>query len=171
MSWLRNKKLFSSSKTSCVSLVKTLLSAWKTPIRYDRSSAHKTLDGDYLAAFGYITKKPSLAAYKLQEYVLRQEVVALATRIGDVEIPDYYQCRNIFADVSASKPNSWACRVIENAYDEWIVSKDSNYFGPEAKISLVEAVGILLRAGDIKIQKYSGGEIEPWKINIIGTCL
>lgn len=29
---------------------------------------------------------------------------------------------------------------------------------------------MLLRAGDIKIQKYSGGEIEPWKINIIGTA-
>jgi subtilisin family serine protease len=142
----------------------------KLPSGMTEAQLAKLSDGDYLATFGYITKKPSLAAYKLQEYVLRQEVVALATRIGNVEMADYYQCRNIFADVSASKPNSWACRVIENAYDEWIVSKDSNYFGPEAKISLVEAVGMLLRAGDINIQKYSGGEIEPWKINIIGTA-
>jgi hypothetical protein len=33
----------------------------------------------------------------------------------------------------------------------------------------VEAVGILLRASNIKIQQYSGGEFEPWQINVIGT--
>lgn len=130
----------------------------------------KLSDPDYLATFWYITKKSSIAAYKLKESVLRQELVALATRLGNVEMEDNYQCRNLFVDVSASKPNSWACRIIENAYDEGIVSKDNDSFYPEAKITLVEAVGILLRAGDVKIQKYSGWEIEAWKMNVIWTA-
>jgi len=94
----------------------------------------------------------------------------LATRLADIKIDDNYQCQNIFSDVSTGKPNSWACRVIENAYQEGIITKEGNSFGPESRTNLVEAVGMLLRAGDIKIQQYSGGEIESWKINIIGTA-
>lgn len=142
----------------------------KLPSGITQDQLSKMSDGDYLAALWYITKKPSLSAYKLQEYVPKQEVVALATRLADVKIDNNYQCQNIFSDVSAGKPNSWACRVIENAYQEGIITKENDFFGPESRTNLVEAVGMLLRAGDIKIQQYSGGEIESWKINIIGTA-
>ncbi|MCB9807573.1 hypothetical protein H6768_06980 [Candidatus Peribacteria bacterium] len=49
---------------------------------------------------------------------MRQEVVALAMKLSNIYIPAEYQCRNIFLDVSSDKPNSWACRIIENAYDK-----------------------------------------------------
>lgn len=88
----------------------------------------KLSDGDYLATFGFITKKSSRYAYKLDEFMPRQEVVALATRIGAVQIPDDYECRNVFSDVSSSKPNSWACRTIENAYYNNIISKGQSHF-------------------------------------------
>jgi len=29
---------------------------------------------------------------------------------------------------------------------------------------------MLLRASNIKIQQYSGGEFEPWQTNVIGTA-
>jgi subtilisin family serine protease len=131
----------------------------------------KLSDGDYLATFGFITKKSSRHAYKLDEFILRQEVVALATRIGSIHISDDYECRNVFSDISSNKPNSWACRTIENAYYNNIISKSESRFWPEETLTFVEAVHILMRAWDIKIQKYSGwGELDPWKINVIWTA-
>lgn len=141
------------------------------PSGFTEDQLAKMSDGDYLAAFWYITKKTSLSAYKLQEFVPKQEVVALAVRLAQMKIDNNYQCQNIFSDVSLGKPNSWACWVIESAYNEGLINKEWDTFWPEANINLVEAVWILLRAGDIKIQKYSGWEIESWKINIIGTSL
>jgi hypothetical protein len=73
----------------------------------------KMSDADYLATLGYIEKRNSPDAYALSERFLRQEVVALAVKLSNVYIPSDYVCRNIFADISSQKPNSWACRVIE----------------------------------------------------------
>lgn len=56
-----------------------------------------------------ILQKTSLSAYKLQEFVPKQEVVALAVRLAQMKIDNNYQCQNIFSDVSLGKPNSWAC--------------------------------------------------------------
>lgn len=129
----------------------------------------KLSDGDYLAALGYIEKKSSTTAYKLTEFVLRQEVVALAIKLMNIYIPDNYACRGLFADVTATRPNSWACRIAENALEKGIVKVQGNTFKPEESITLVDAVEIILRAGNIKIQKFSGGEFEPWQANVIGT--
>lgn len=126
-------------------------------------------DGDYLAAQGYIEKKDK-NTYNLSERLPRQEVVALAMKLSNVYIPTSYTCRGVFWDVSSRRPNSWACRVIENALDYGIITKDGgNYFKPEDSLTLVEAVSMLLRASNIKIQQYSGGEFEPWQTNVIGT--
>ena len=134
-----------------------------------QSQFSKLSDADYLATLGYIEKKSSATAYKLTENILRQEVTALAIKVMNIHIPENYTCRGIFADVSANRPNSWACRIIENALDKGIITTQGIYFKPEEPVSLVEAAGILLRAWDIKIQQYSGGELEPWQANIIGT--
>lgn len=150
---------------------KNFHSTWKNVARWALSESELDLlsDADYLATLGYIERKSSNAAYGLSEKLLRQEVVALAMKLSNIYIPAEYQCRNIFLDVSSDKPNSWACRIIENAYDKWIVTSSGKYFWPEDSLSLVEAVGILLRASNIKIQQYSGGEFEPWQTNVIGT--
>ncbi len=129
----------------------------------------KLSDGDYLAALWYIEKKSSATAYKLTGFVLRQEVVALAVKLMNIYIPDSYSCRGVFADVTSNKPNSWICRIAENAFEKGIVKVQWNNFKPEEYITLVDAVEILLRAGNIKIQKFSGGEFEPWQANVIGT--
>lgn len=105
----------------------------------------------------------------MTEFVLRQEVVALAVKLMNIYIPDNYACRGLFADVTATRPNSWVCRIAENALEKGIVKVQGNTFKPEESITLVDAVEIILRAGNIKIQKFSGGEFEPWQANVIGT--
>lgn len=128
-------------------------------------------DADYLATLGYIDKKSSQSLYRLSESLLRQEAVAFAMKLSSTYVPESYTCRWIFWDVSARRPNSWACRTIENALEKWIITQDGgNYFKPEESPSLAEAVSMLLRASNIKIQQYSGGEFEPWQTNVIGTA-
>lgn len=127
-------------------------------------------NADYLATLGYIEQKNTLDDYMLLGNPLRQEIVALAMKLSDVYVPQDYVCRDIFADVSIQKPNSWACRIIESAYDRGIVISHGRFFWPEDSLTLVEAVDMLLRASNIKIQQYSGGEFEPWQTNVIGTA-
>jgi len=92
-------------------------------------------------------------------------------KLSNAYIPESYICRGIFWDVSARRPNSWACRTIENALERGIITQEGgNYFKPEESIPLVEAVSMLLRASNIRIQQYSGGEFEPWQTNVIGTA-
>lgn len=77
----------------------------------------KLSDPDYLANLGYIDKKSSQSLYRLSESLLRQEAVAFAMRFSNNYVPESYTCRGIFWDVSARRPNSWACRTIENALE------------------------------------------------------
>lgn len=74
-------------------------------------------DPDYLATLGYIDKKSSQVLYRLSESLLRQEAVAFAMKLSNNYVPESYTCRGIFWDVSARRPNSWACRIIENALE------------------------------------------------------
>jgi subtilisin family serine protease len=136
-----------------------------------KSKLSRLSDPDYLATLGYISKKSPTSAYKLWDILPRQEAVALAMKVSNAYIPESYTCRGIFWDVSARKPNSWVCRIIENALDRGVITQEGgNYFKPEESMPLVEAVSMLLRASNIRIQQYSGGEFEPWQTNVIGTA-
>ncbi len=136
-----------------------------------KSKLSRLSDPEYLAALGYISKKTPASAYKVWDILPRQEAVALAMKLSNAYIPESYICRGIFWDVSARRPNSWACRTIENALERGIITQEGgNYFKPEESIPLVEAVSMLLRASNIRIQQYSGGEFEPWQTNVIGTA-
>lgn len=101
--------------------------------------------------------------------MLRQEVVALAMKISGAYIPQNYACRGIYSDVSNIRPNTWACRIIEKAYEKGIIVTREKKFKPEESPTLVEAVSMLLRGGNVRIRSYSGGEFEPWQTDVIGT--
>jgi len=40
------------------------------------------------------------------------------------------------------------------------------YFSPEEKISIAETLNILMKANNIRIEQYSGGEFESWQTNV-----
>lgn len=125
---------------------------------------------EYLATLGYIERNTSTGAYNLSGYLSRLEMAELAMKLSEIQIPKWYICRWIFADISAISPDSGSCPLVETALQRGIITQDGgNYFKPRENISLVEAVSMLLRASNIKIQQYSGGEFEPWQTNVIGT--
>ena len=69
------------------------------------------------------------------------------------------------------KPYSGSCSLVELALKRGIITQEGGaYYRPLDEVSLVEAVSMLLRASNTKIQQYSGGDFEPWQTNVIGTA-
>jgi hypothetical protein len=81
-----------------------------------------------------ISKKNFSGGYMLNELVARQEAVAMAMRLLNIYLPPNYTCKNIYKDVTASRPNTWACQVIEMALEKGIVTNKTKTFSPEEKI-------------------------------------
>jgi hypothetical protein len=55
------------------------------------------------------------------------------------------KCDNIFADLSATNPNSWACVNVEVLVDNNLISANTN-FRPEDFITKAETLGMLIKA-------------------------
>ena len=82
------------------------------------ASAYSTADVDAanrLADAGVIVKQSNPADYQLDRNVLRQEIAAVARGIAKIE--KKATCSNSFKDVSATKPNTWACFSVEALLD------------------------------------------------------
>lgn len=102
-------------------------------------------DQETLASFGIITKQTDEAGYRLNDYISRQEALGIAMKLGQFELSENYVCMRRFSDVSSSKPNSWACRVVETALNSGVISKNK-LFRPLDSISKVEALAMLIKA-------------------------
>lgn len=64
-----------------------------------------------LADAKIIVKQENAADYQLDRQVLRQEIAAVARGLAKVDKTT--TCTNVFKDVSATKPNTWACYTVE----------------------------------------------------------
>ena len=127
-------------------------------------------DSDFLAQEWVINKQKNVADYNLTDFVKREEAVAMAVKMLNIYIPDDYVCHGTYDDLSATKPNNWACRVMEIAAEKWLITIEWNRAKPEEYITLIETLSIFLKVGGIKVEQYTGGEFEPWQNNIIGTA-
>lgn len=81
--------------------------------------------------------------YNLIDNVLRQEIAAVARWVAKLEKKD--KCDNIFKDLSATNPNTWACRNVEVLVDNDLISKNEN-FNPEKNITKSETIAMLIKA-------------------------
>ena len=81
--------------------------------------------------------------YNLNDNVLRQEIAAIAR--GVAWLDKKTKCDNIFSDLSATKPNTWACLNVEPLVEKKLISKNKN-FRPEDKITKSEAIAMLIKA-------------------------
>lgn len=111
--------------------------------------AGTTLDVEYfiaansLAEQGFIKKQEKNENYKVNEFVLRQEIALISRRVSWV--PANTVCKNIFSDLSATKPNDWACKNIEALVDNNLISRN-DIFRPEDNISKAEALIMFIRS-------------------------
>lgn len=63
-----------------------------------------------------------------------------------IALPENYSCQNIFADLSSSRPNTWACRSVEIAAQNGLVTSKNTFFRPEDSVSRAESISIILTA-------------------------
>lgn len=98
----------------------------------------------YLAGRGYIVSQSSQADYRLDQHVLRQEVVGTALKVTGASLPDPYSCRGYFTDISSTSPNTWACRAFEMAADASIITRANTTSRPEDDVTRAEALAIIM---------------------------
>jgi hypothetical protein len=117
-----------------------------------------------LAGAGYINNhSDDTAAYNLNQNVLRQEIAAVARGLAGLEKKS--SCDNVFADVSATTPNTWACASVEALADADLIAKNAN-FNPEANITKAEAVAMMIKAS-FPDYAYDATKGTSWQAQVV----
>lgn len=88
--------------------------------------------------------------YRLDDFILRQEVVAIALKIKGINLPEGYICKGYFMDVPQ---NGWACRTMEIAAENGIISRENSYARPHIAATRSEALAILLKTGKVSLSE------------------
>lgn len=102
--------------------------------------------------------------YKLKDYVLRQEISAVARWIAWIE--KNLTCKNIFKDISDKKPNSWICFTIEALLEKNFIAKNER-FRPEDKITKAEAVWMIVKAAYGNEYKFDSSKEWNWQKQVV----
>ncbi len=81
--------------------------------------------------------------YNLDSPVLRQEIALVSRRVSWVK--ENGKCKWLFNDITATKPNDWACKNIEALVENDLISANTS-FNPEKNISKSEALIMFIRS-------------------------
>ncbi len=84
-----------------------------------------------------------ISKYNLDSKVLRQEIAAIARGVAWVKKEE--KCKNIFKDLTAIKPNSWACINVEPLVENNLIAKN-DFFRPEDPITKTETLWMLIKS-------------------------
>lgn len=132
-------------------------------------------NADYLANQGIILKQSFASKYRFTDTITRAEVVGIALKIKWVILPNDYQCKKYFSDVTT---NDWICRAIEIWADEWFVSRANVQFRPQDKITIAEALAIMVKSGGItyprnvvRNDEYFKSSIPQWIVDLVSWGL
>jgi hypothetical protein len=129
-------------------------------------------DVDFLVNRNIVVKRDTLDMYRLNDLILRQEILGVAMKIRNFITPAGYYCRDMFQDVTYNRPNTWVCPIVEYAADNGIISKENSHFRPEEYITYSEAIAIIMKAANVSIDQYQSSNftIPAWQVNVIGTA-
>lgn len=117
-------------------------------------------NANFLADKGIVTKQTDPKNYRLDDYITRAELVGISLKFKGVILPENYQCKKYFTDVTA---NDWICRAVEIAADEGLISRSNKTFDPQKNISRSEALAIILKSSGLlsKIPEVLTNYIDP----------
>ncbi len=107
--------------------------------------------------------KDDTSKYNLNDFVLRQEIAAVSRWVA--WLPKKSWCDGIFTDVTAAKPNTWACLSIEPLVDKWLISKNTT-FRPENNITKAETLWMLIRSIGFDYS-YNPKNTKSWQEQIV----
>lgn len=113
------------------------------------------VNAEELASYGVIVKRYNQDAYRLDDPILRQEVVGISIKVANIQLPEFYKCAGYFADATfgTADERAWVCRAVEIAADHGLISrlleKDAKdrLTRPAQHITHAEALAIMMGAG------------------------
>ncbi len=108
------------------------------------------------------------AGYQLDQFVLRQEIAAVARGVNGVA--KKATCDNLFTDVSATNPNTWACYTVEALRDANLIAANST-FRPEAKITKAESIGMVVKAACGEKYSYDASKGTTWQEQVVAFAV
>ncbi len=103
-------------------------------------------NANFLADKWIITKQTDPKNYRLDNYITRAELVGISLKLKGIPLPENYQCKKYFTDVTE---NDWICRAVEMAADGWLISRTNKTFYPQRYITRSESLSILLKASGL----------------------
>jgi hypothetical protein len=168
---------FSMKKTLLLAALCSLFCICGSAFAYTTSDCENV---QALANQGIVTYRSNCRDYSLDRMMTRQEVAAVAVKIGEacntfpVPAVNQYSCENIFDDVGMYTPNEWACRAVETLARNGVVSDSNQYFYPQRNITRAEALSIMLSAAELPFQsttyddwRFSGMGVASWQKPLI----
>ena len=117
-----------------------------------------------LATAGIVVPQANPADYQLDRQVLRQEIAAVAR--GIAKLPKTTSCANVFKDVSATKPNDWACYSVEALANAGLIAKNDK-FRPESNITKAEAIGMVVKAAYGNEYNFDASKGGDWQKQVV----
>lgn len=122
-----------------------------------------------LAAAGIIVDHSgNPAGYNLDQNVLRQEIAAVARGIAGIDKKT--TCAGTFNDVSATRPNDWACYTVEALADNGLIALNTN-FNPEQNITKAEAIGMMVKAAFGDEYTYNANLSTTWQQQVVAFAV
>lgn len=110
---------------------------------YNQTALDNTI---FLVEKGLVTRQSDPKNYRLDDYITRAELVGISLKLKWTQLPENYQCKKYFTDVTA---NDWICRAVEMAADEGIISRTNKAFNPQRNITRSESLSIILKASGL----------------------
>lgn len=107
--------------------------------------------------------------YRLDNALIRQEALGIALKLKNINLPEEYTCLSYFHDTK----ESWVCRAVELAADNYIISRINTLFRPKDTLTVAEAIGIAVKTLDIPLSttdtRKITSDIPAWQKRILLT--
>lgn len=130
----------------------TLYFAFCTFVAYGYSSDDMAR-ANLIAQAGLIVSHEAVELYRLDDPMLRQELVGTALKLAGVDLPKEYACRGYFTDANfaPSSTDAWVCRAFELGADNSFVTRANKTTRPRDKVTRAEALAIIVQAGKVPL--------------------
>lgn len=117
-----------------------------------------------LADLGIINYQFNINDYRLKDNVLRQEIAAVTLWLASWNKKT--SCAGTFKDVSATKPNSWACYSVEALADANLIAKNASFY-PESNITKAESIWMIVKAVYGNQYSYNENKTGTWQEQVV----
>lgn len=118
------------------------------------ASSQSLVQANALAKLGLIVShSDDPTSYRLDDTMLRQELIGTALKLADVKLADDYNCQGYFSDAnfSATSSEAWVCRAFEMGADKWFVTRANTKARPRDAVTRAEALAIVVQASGMKL--------------------